>query len=40
MHWHQIEDDSAPPELEDCRVELVFGIADGWPVLAERRAVP
>jgi hypothetical protein len=38
--WYRVEDDEAPPELEGCPVELVFRVANGKPVLAERRVIP
>jgi hypothetical protein len=36
-HWQQVEDDDADPGLEGQRVELVFVLQDGRPVVAERR---
>lgn len=39
MHWHQFEDDGAPPELEGKRVILTFRRGPGGlPEIAERRA--
>lgn len=40
MHWYQVTDDNAPPELQGRRVELSFRLEGRVPVVAGREVLP